>query len=159
MPTTRFRIQAIPRQVYEPFLELSDLELTHYHARWIVAEADLEFPCRVSLQDAKQGERLLAISHLHHDSASPYRAAGPIFVRKNCETARPEIDEVPIMLRHRLLSLRGYSEDGNMLCAQVVEGSKLEFSIADQFQFAAVKYQHIHNAMEGCVNCAVQRIG
>jgi|FLOH01.1.fsa_nt_gi hypothetical protein len=55
MPTTQFRIQAVPRQVYEPLLELSDLELTHYHTRWIVAEADLEFSCRVSLQDAMAG--------------------------------------------------------------------------------------------------------
>lgn len=157
MLSNKFKIHAIPRQLYEPLLKLSDPELAHYHARWVVADSEPGYPCRVSLQDAKPGERLLAISHLHHDSESPYRGAGPIFVRESCKTASLEIGEIPLMLRHRLLSLRGYNELGNMVCAHVVEGVKLESAIAEQFQFESVKYLHIHNAMAGCFNCAVQR--
>lgn len=157
MLSTKFRIHALPRQRYEALLALSDFELAQHHARWVIADAEPGYPCRVSLEDAKQGERVLAISHLHQDSESPYRATGPIFVREHCDTANLEVGEIPYMLRHRLLSLRGYDEGGSMCAAEVVDGSKLEGSIAQLFQVEPVAYLHIHNAKAGCFNCAVQR--
>ena len=40
------------------------------------------FPCRVSLEDAPVGEEVLLLPFTHQDSRSPYRASGPIFVRR-----------------------------------------------------------------------------
>lgn len=39
MSSSKFRIQPVPRQLYEPLLTLSDSELAHHHAKWVVVVA------------------------------------------------------------------------------------------------------------------------
>jgi hypothetical protein len=48
---------------------------------------------------------------MHHDVALPYRAAGPIFIRRGAKTAMPSVNEIPKMLLHRLLSVRAYDAE------------------------------------------------
>jgi hypothetical protein len=116
------------------------------------------FPCRVSLADAEVGETVLLVSFTHHDVRSPYRASGPIFVRRNAATARPAANEIPLMFRHRMLSIRGYDAAGMMVGADVVDGSELEGAIRRLFADESVNYLHIHNARPGCYNCRVVRV-
>ena len=51
------------------------------------------FPCRVSLEDAEVGEQLILVNYEHQPSASPYRAAHAIFVRKGVEQAKPGVGD------------------------------------------------------------------
>ena len=81
-------------------------------ARLMLADAEPGFPCRVSLEDAKVGETVLLLPYTHHDVGSPYRASGPVFVRRHAAEARLGPGEVPQMLRHRLLSVRAYDAVG-----------------------------------------------
>jgi len=115
------------------------------------------FPCRVSLADAAVGETVLLVAYTHHDVPSPYRASGPIFVRRNATMATPAVDEIPAMFRHRLLSLRGYDASAMLVGADVVNGSDLEAAIRHFFASESVSYLHIHNARPGCYNCRVAR--
>ena len=126
-------------------------------ARRLVVDETPGFPCRVSLADAEVGETVLALPFTHHDVSSPYRASGPIFVRRGVESATPEVDEIPLMFTHRLLSLRGYDEDAMMVAAEVVDGSMLEAAIRGQLDDESVRCRHIHNARPGCYNCRVDR--
>jgi hypothetical protein len=153
----RFRISGLPRQAFAPFFGLGDSELARRGARRYVADHKPGFPCRVSLRDAEPGEQVILLAYAHHDVASPYRAAGPIFVREQAEQAALKVNEVPEVVRHRLLSIRAYDAAGFMNGAEVVEGQGLEDQIRRFFADAAVAYLHVHNARPGCYSCRVDR--
>jgi uncharacterized protein DUF1203 len=152
-----FRLVALPSERFAPFLELTDAELRARGVRRMRADATPGFPCRVSLVDAEPGEEVLLAPFTHHDVASPYRASGPIFVRVGAATARPEVNEVPAMLRSRLLSIRGYDAEAMMVASEVAEGRDLERHVERAFSDPRVEYLHLHNARPGCYNCRVDR--
>ena len=61
------------------------------------------------------------------------------------------------MLRHRLLSLRGYDAAGMLMGAQIASGTEIESVIERLFSDERVRYLHVHNAGPGCYNCSVVR--
>jgi len=152
-----FQLVPIPVEEFHPLFALSDEQLQERSAGWVVVDEKPGYPCRVSLADAEVGERVLAMSFMHHDAPSPYRASGPIFVREGAQTARPAVNEVPTMFHHRLLSLRAYDSRGMMIGARTVRGTELAEAIVAHFENPGVEYQHIHNASPGCYDCAVRR--
>jgi hypothetical protein len=151
-----FRFKGLPQAPFQPFLAMTDAELEIAGARRMVADAKPGFPCRVSLEDAEPGERLVLVNHEHQPAHSPYRASGPIFVR---ETARVPYDgtDVPPVLRARLLSLRAYDTAGLMVDADVVEGAEVETLLARLFARDDTEVVHIHYARRGCFACSVAR--
>jgi hypothetical protein len=154
---TAFQFIALPSEQFACLFHKSDEELRAGGARRMVADEKPGFPCRVSLVDAEVGDTMLLVPFAHHDVSSPYRASGPIFVRRGARTANPAVNEIPVMFRHRLLSLRGYDTTGMMVAADVVNGSDLEAAIRRHFADESVSYLHIHNASPGCYNCSVVR--
>jgi hypothetical protein len=152
-----FRLIALPYERFATLFDQSDAELARIGARRMIVDEKPGYPCRVSLADAEVGETVVLVPFTHHEVSSPYRASGPIFVRHGAATARPDAGEIPIMFRHRLLSVRGYDAAAMMVSAEVVEGGDLEESIGRQFENNAVRYLHIHNARPGCFNCRVER--
>ena len=152
-----FQLVALPMERFESLLTQSDEELRAIGVRRMVADKQPGYPCRVSLVDAEPGEYMLLAPFTHHDVASPYRASGPIFVRVKAQTVKLEVDEVPTMLRSRLLSIRAYDEAGMMIGADVVKGCELEEHIWRLLADNRVEYLHLHNARPGCYNCRVER--
>ena len=152
-----FQIHALPIEPFVADLSLTDEALRARGIRRVVADSRPVYPCRVSLQDAVEGERLLLLPFLHHDVDTPYRASGPIYVREAAVQAQPAVDEVPLLLRARLLSLRGYDARGMMAWADVVPGSDIESGIAALFAIERVAYLHLHYAKPGCYACRVER--
>jgi hypothetical protein len=155
--TIPFRLVALPLERFAHLFSVSDSELLNYGARRCIVDAKPGYPCRVSLADAELGERVILLPFTHHDTASPYQGSGPIFVREQVERAFPGVNEVPEMIRRRLLSIRAYDAAGMMLGAEVSEGNTLEDQIQRFFANAAVAYLHVHNARPGCYNCRVDR--
>jgi hypothetical protein len=154
----RFQIVALDADRYGPLHALDDAALA---ARGILRQTvpdDGGVPCRVSLEDAKPGERVLLLNHVHHDVATPYRASGPIYVREQARTARLAPGEIPAMLERRLLSLRAYDAAGMLVESEVVEGRDLRAALDAAFEQESVAYLHVHNARPGCFNCAVERV-
>ena len=152
-----FQIIALPAERFATLFRHNDAELQEIGARRMVVDDKPGFPCRVSLVDAELGETVILTPFVHHDVASPYRASGPIFVRSGAKTASPAVDEVPIMFRHRNLSLRAYDGAGMMVGAEVLNGRELETLVRRLFAAESVSYLHIHNAGPGCYNCRVVR--
>ena len=152
-----FRCLALSQNDFSSYLNMSDEDLANYGIKWIDVDECPSYPCRVSLEDAKIGERVLALSYIHHDVSSPYKASGPIFVRDKAVQANLAINEVPSMLNHRQLSIRGYSSEAMMLEAEVLQGKDLKSILIKTFQNSSVEYIQIHNAMPGCFNCTVVR--
>lgn len=152
-----FQFRALPAEGFAPFFDRTDAELLEIGARRMIADAKPGFPCRVSLVDAEVGETVLLLPFTHHDVASPYRASGPIFVRRGAATARPGVGEVPALLASRLLSLRAYDKSALMIGAEVVEGRDLAGAIRRSFVDSRASYLHVHNARPGCFACRVER--
>jgi len=153
-----FQIQALPIEPFQALFELGSDSLQQHNAQWLTVDADPGYPCRVSLTDAKLGERVLALPYTHHDVASPYRASGPIFVREQAARAQLPPNSLPQLLRHRLLSVRAYNADHLMIAAVTTEGTELEAVIHALLQNQAVRYLHVHNAHPGCFMCSVHRV-
>lgn len=152
-----FRIHALPAEPFAANFSLADEALRERGIRRVVADDRPVYPCRVSLQDAVEGERLLLLPYLHHEVDTPYRASGPIYVREAAQRALPGVDEVPPLLRSRLLSLRAYDARGMMVWADVLPGTELESGIAQMFAIARSAYLHVHYAKPGCYACRVDR--
>lgn len=152
-----FRIVPLDYEPFAPLFERGDEELRAAGARRMVADERPGYPCRVSLEDAHPGETVVLVPHTHHDVASPYRASGPIFVRRGARPARLAPGEIPEMLRARLLSVRAYDAAGDLQASEVTEGATLEAAIGRLLALPAVSYLHVHNARPGCFNCRVER--
>lgn len=152
-----FQIHALPAETFAALFALPDDELRARDIRSVVADGRPVYPCRVSLQDAAEGERLLLLPYDHHRVDTPYRASGPVYVREAATQALPAIDDVPALLRTRLLSLRAYDARGMMVWADAVPGMEVETAIEALFAIERTAYIHIHYAKPGCYACRVER--
>jgi Protein of unknown function (DUF1203) len=154
---TNFRIVGLPLAQFQSLFSLDDNELAQKDARRLIVDAKPGFPCRVSLQDAEIGERVVLVPFVHHDVESPYRASGPIFV---CETVK-QIDlapgDIPDVVAGRIMSVRAYNDKGMMVNAAVTPGRELKSQIERFFGDAKISYLHLHNAGAGCYSCRVER--
>ena len=152
-----FRIKAFDDREFVALFNLGNSELEKIGAVKMIVDEFPGFPCRVSLEDAEIGEEVILLPYQHHKTNSPYQSSGPIFVRKIAKSSIYEINEIPKMFNHRLLSLRGYDKNAIMKDASVIEGNNLKAQIFKIFENYDIQYIHIHNARPGCYNCLVER--
>lgn len=143
---------------FMPLFALPDAALRERGARRVLATSEHGFPCRVSLQDARIGEELLLLPHVHQPAASPYRASGPIYVRRDAARGRLPTGTVNDYVTRRLLSVRAYDREHMMCAAEVVEGSSIQGTLARLFDSSETAYVHLHNAKHGCFFCHVARV-
>ena len=152
-----FRISTLTRDRFEHLFGLGDERLAQIGARRYVADRKPGFPCRVSLQDAEPGERVILLPFQHQPDGSPYRASGPIFVREAAVDVAVRADTIPDLLRTRLLSVRAYDRNDLMIDADVVDGHDVEAVIERLLGDDRVRYLHVHFARPGCYACRVDR--
>ena len=154
---TNFKIKSIQKD-YSHLFEMTTSELHKIGAKHIIADTKSGYPCRVSLEDAEIDENLILFHYQHHNTASPYKSSGPIFIRKHAKKAELKVNEIPAMLNHRLLSLRIYDIEGMMIDASTLIGHKLKTKIRQIFSNQKAHYIQVHNAGPGCYNCQVDRV-
>lgn len=153
-----FQLSGLPMQAFAPLFSLSDAELSAINAQRVIADGNPGFPCRVSLVDADIGDELLLLPCEHQSAASPYRASGPIFVRRYAQQQRLAVGELSDYVTSRVISLRGYSAEHHIVAADVCDGDALEGGILRAFANPRVDYLHLHNAARGCYSCRVDRV-
>jgi hypothetical protein len=152
-----FRLVGLAADNFEPFFAMSADELAALGARRVVADEPVGFPCRVSLVDAEVGDELLLLPFEHLSTGSPYRASGPVFVRKGVRRAVLEPGEVPPCVTRRWMSVRAYDGDDMMIAADVCDGAQVRDVIERLMADDAVSFIHLHNAKRGCFSCRVER--
>jgi hypothetical protein len=143
------------------FAHLFDLDHAAQQAqgiRILTADNPTGFPCRVSLANAQVGDTVALLAHPYHEVPSPYRASGPIFVRRGATTAQLQPNEIPEVMRNRLLSFRAYDEDSLMVTCEVTPGAEAVEVIQRLFAEPGAKYIHVHNARPGCYSCQIDRL-
>lgn len=88
----------------------------------VTADSEPDYPCRVSLEDAKVGEELILMNYQHLDGKTPYASSHAIYVRKDAQQAQMKPGQVPQVLSRRLLSIRGFNQQNLMIKADVIDG-------------------------------------
>ena len=152
-----FRIKGLSPEPFRHLYGLSDEELATEGVKRYVADNKPGFPDRVEMRDGEPGEIFLLINHVCQPANTPYRATHAIFVREGAEQTFDQIDEVPEVMRVRLMSLRAYDEEDMMVDADVVDGMELESVIERFFSNPQVAYIHAHNAKRGCFSGQIDR--
>jgi len=152
-----FQIKALPMSPFKDLFDLSDQDLAKHKATRQVVTTKPGFPCRVSLKDAEIGETVILINYFHQMHPTPYQSSHAIFVREKAVQAQCKPNELPNVLTSRLISIRAFSADHNMIGANVVEGDALKLAIIDAFEDHKVEYLHLHNAKPGCFAASVIR--
>ena len=153
-----FRLVGLAAENFEPFFAMSADELSSLGARRVVADEPVGFPCRVSLVDAAVGDELLLLPFEHLSTRSPYRASGPIFVRKGARRAVLEPGEIPPYVARRLMSVRVYDADDMMIAADVCDGGDVRGVIERFIADPEAAFIQLHNAKRGCFSCRVERV-
>jgi hypothetical protein len=153
-----FRFVALDKSLFDPYFNMGDAELSERGIIKMIADEFPGFPCRVSLEDAQTGEEVILLHYDHFPVSSPYKAGGPIFIRKKAKTATPGINEIPKMFNHRLLSVRGFDKNSMMIFADVTKGDELDKKLDRILEDKKIEYIHLHNAKPGCFNCRVERV-
>src|SRR5690349_18424048 len=152
-----FRIIGLSPDAFRPLYGLSDSELARHGARRYIADAKPGFPDRVELRDAEPGESLLLINYVHQPANTPYHASHAVFIREGAEVAFDAVDQVPEVLRLRMLSLRGFAADHYIAAAALVDGRQLEAEIEKLLAQPEVAYIQAHYAMRGCYAARIER--
>lgn len=152
-----FRLIGVPFEPFAALFSLSDRALEALDARRVVATKTPGFPCRVSLTDAQIGDELLLLPYVHQPAASPYRASGPIYVRRGVRQCKLDAGVIPDYVRLRQMSVRAYNAAHLMIDAAVCDGEETARAILGMFANPDAAYIHLHNAKRGCFACRVER--
>lgn len=153
----RFQIAGLDPAPFLPLFELDDVALSALGAERRTVDARPGYPCRISLEDAPLGEEVLLLPYRHLDEDTPFRASGPIYVRR---TARREVlapGEITGYVRNRSISLRAYDRRHRMVTAEVREGDDAASALERLLDNDTIDYVHLHHAMRGCFLCRAGR--
>lgn len=151
-----FTVSSLPIEPFQPLFALDDDALAKQGAMRVVADARFAFPCRVSLDDAEPGERLILLNYEHQSADTPFRSRYAIYVREGA-TPTATIDELPPALRRRLLSLRAFDAQGMLRDADVTPGAEAKPIIERLLADPGVAYLHAHYAKPGCYAARIDR--
>jgi hypothetical protein len=151
-----FIVSALPAEPFAHLFELSDDELGARRAVRRVVDKQPGVPCRVSLRDVAIGETVVLVHYEHLPVESPFRASHAIYVSR-AERARPAPNEVPLVLRSRLLSVRAFDTAGMLVDADACEGGAVEAVARRLLSDPRAGYLHVHFAKPGCYAARVDR--
>lgn len=152
-----FQIKALPETEFTHLFEMTNAELAERQACRQVVTGKPGIPCRVSMADAEVGETVILLNYAHQPEKSPYQASHAIFVREHAEQAEIAINDVPEVIRSRLISVRLFDINHMMVDAEVVAGSTVSSVISKAFDRPEIAYIHLHNAKPGCFAASVHR--
>ena len=152
-----FRIRGLDPDPFRHLTGLSDAELASLGARRCVVDAKPGFPDRIEVRDLEVGETAILLNYEHLPVDTPYRSRHAIFVREGASQACDVVDEIPDVLGLRTISLRAFSEAGEMIDADLAEGRDLAPLIERFLANPDTAYLHAHYARRGCYAALVTR--
>lgn len=152
-----FQISALPASKFNHLFALSDEELALQKAVRLTVKKNQGTPCRVSLEDAHEGEEVILVNYQHQPANSPYQSSHAVYVRKDAQQAVPAPNEIPDLMRERLMSVRVFNKNGMLVDADVVEGKNLDEALESALQKRGADYVHLHYAQPGCFAASVTR--
>ncbi|AXK72086.1 DUF1203 domain-containing protein [Lysobacter sp. TY2-98] len=153
-----YRIFGLDPAPFTPLYGLSDEELVARGARRVRVGPEGGVPDRVELRDLREGEVALLVNHVHQPEHTPYHARYAVYVREGSTTPRNMDNEVPDVMRRRLLALRAFDAEHLLIEADVLEGTEADARLRAMFAKPDVAYVHVHYARPGCFAARVERL-
>lgn len=152
-----FRIRGLDPAPFAHLFGLPDKDLAALGVTRHVADAKPGYPDRIAVRDVEIGETVLLLNYEHQPAKTAYRASHAIFIREGAERAFDDVGVVPDVIRVRPISLRAFSEAGEMLDADLVDGAAIAPVIERFFANPDVAYLHAHYAKRGCYAARIDR--
>jgi uncharacterized protein DUF1203 len=152
-----YRISGLDPAPFVHLYHLPDEALRAHRAVRCVAGAEGGFPDRVELRDALPGESLLLVNYEHQPADTPYRSRHAVFVLEGATRAAIFHDEIPLLFRSRMMSLRAFDKQGMLQEAAVVLGDAMEPTVQEWLADERVDYIHAHYAGPGCYAGRIDR--
>jgi hypothetical protein len=153
-----FQIHALSSALVEGLSDLDGEALAARNIKRQTALVSPGYPCRISLEDAQVGETVYLMNYTHIPEATPYQASHAIFVREGAHQACPEPNAVPASLALRVLSLRAFDANHQMVAAELAQGDRIAPEVKHLFENPRTDYIHLHNAKPGCFAARVLRV-
>lgn len=151
-----YRIEGLSPALFAPLFAMSDAELAERRAARVVANGP-GYPCRVSLEEAREGEQLILLNHVSLDVDTPFRASHAIYVREAADAAPVYEDALPPVLDSRRISLRAFSREGMLLDGVLAEPGEGDAAVRSLFRRAGVAEIHAHTSAYGCFLARIER--
>ncbi|MEO1549278.1 MAG: DUF1203 domain-containing protein [Pseudomonadota bacterium] len=152
-----FQITALSPKPFASFFQDAGAPDAAPFAQIHVADGNAGMPCRVSLEDAKAGERVLLINHTHQPHETPFRASHAVYVREGAAQAHPAPGEVPAVFLSRQVAIRAFDAAHMMVSAEVVPGADLAQHLPLVLADPQIAYLQLHYAAQGCFAAQVTR--
>jgi hypothetical protein len=152
-----FRISGLDPAGFEHLFGLPDDELAVHGARRLVAETEGSMPDRIELRDARPGESVILVNHVHQPADTPFRSSHAVYVLEGGGPATRTDDVIPPALRTRLLSIRAFDAQDMMIDADVVQGTDAAELIVRLLADPRAAYLHAHYARRGCYAALIER--
>ncbi|MCZ8188030.1 MAG: DUF1203 domain-containing protein [Beijerinckiaceae bacterium] len=159
LPALRLAIRGLDPAPFAPLFRMEPANLVARGIRRVVVPQDpgIQFPCRVSLDYPEPGEEMLLLNHRHLDHpASPYRAEGPIFIRRGVP-AYAGVDRMPPIIMQRAMAVRAYDEAMMMVEAEIAEKDDLEALARLWLAQPGIAHVDVHSMRRGCFFCRIHR--
>ena len=152
-----YRIEGLDRDEFEHLFALDDEALAAHGAVRVEAKNKPGYPCRITLEDAEAGERLILLHHTSHDVATPYRSAYAIYVREAADRSGSYVDTLPPVFEGRPMAFRGFDANGMLRNAALAQPGEADAKIRGLFEQPEIAYIHAHNAAYGCFAARIER--
>ena len=152
-----FTITGLSAEEFAPLFALSDTELEQRGVIRKTATSKPGFPCRITLEDAEPGERVLVLNYESHKAPTPYRSSYAIYVREGAQEAASFKGEAPPVLLGRPIALRHFNAEGHLIGASLALKNDAAELVEAAFSNDDVAYIHAHNAAHGCFAAEIRR--
>jgi hypothetical protein len=155
-----FQVVPLSDRQFSHLFSLSDVELRARRARRVRVDSTPGFPDRLTLDDAELGSEVILTNYTHLESDGPFHACHAIYVSQQPSILYP-VDTMPPALARRLLSLRAFDAEHNLIAAEVCEGAAaheaIEQLLSHEARHCSVSYLHAHYARMGCYAAKIVR--
>ena len=145
-----FKVQPLKGDQFVHLYGKSDETLRRLGVVASIADSPNGYPCRVSLEDAALGDRVLLLNFEHQPANTPFRSKYAIYIKEGAMHREIEPDYLPPYLARRQLSVRGFSQTGLLQVAEAIAGAEARSCFKRLLAHNSVAYLHIHNAAYGC---------
>lgn len=152
-----FRIIGLDPKPFTHLFGLADAELASLGVTRRRVDSANGYPDRIEVRDMQPGETALLLNYMHQPADTAYRSSHAIFVREGAAERYDAVDEVPEVLRIRLLSLRAFDAAHAMVDAEVVAGEAMHDVVARLLDDPRTSYIHAHYAKRGCYAARIER--
>lgn len=152
-----FRITGLDPAPFRPLFDQSDETLRQQGILRQRVDTAPGYPDRVSLTDVAVGRFVLLMNYEHLPGPSPFRGTHGIYVAEHPLPRFDEVDTIPPVMEHRMISLRRFDEDGMMLGAELAPGGTVAAAISRGLADPKTAFLHAHFAAPGCFAAAITR--